>query len=70
VALLGEQFSVKIERIHTILPVVFISTLLCGSICCAMRKSDLQKVEAAEMRFLISAKGCAGLDEIIKEVKK
>jgi hypothetical protein len=70
VELLGEQFKEKVEIIHKILPVVLTSALLYGSFCCAVRESDLQKLEAAGIQFLISVNGCAGLDEIMKEVKK
>jgi hypothetical protein len=35
-----------------------VHTLLYGSECWTMRKSDMQKLQAAEMRFLRSVKGC------------
>jgi hypothetical protein len=70
VAILGAEFKEELERIYKILHVVLTSTLLYGNVCCEMRESNLQKLEAAGIRFVISVKGCAGLDEIMKEVKK
>jgi hypothetical protein len=41
-----------------------VRTLLYGSECWTMRKRDTQKIQAAEMRFLRSVKGCTRLDKL------
>jgi hypothetical protein len=44
-----------------------VPTLLYGSECWTMRKRDAQTLQAAEMRFLRSVKGCTRLDKIRNE---
>jgi hypothetical protein len=44
-----------------------VSTLLYGSECWTMRKRDMQKLQAAEMRLLRSVKGRTRLDKIRNE---
>jgi hypothetical protein len=44
-----------------------VPTLLYGDECWTMRKRDMQKLQAVEMRFLRSVKGCTRLDKIRNE---
>jgi hypothetical protein len=44
-----------------------VPALLCGSECWPKTKRDMQKPQAAEMRFLRSVKGCTRLDKIRNE---
>jgi hypothetical protein len=41
-----------------------VPTLLYGSECWTMIKRNTQKLQAAEMRFLRSVKGCTRLDKL------
>jgi hypothetical protein len=48
-----------------------VPTLLYGSECWTMIKKDMQKIQAAEMRFLRSVKGRTRLDKIKnKDIRK
>jgi hypothetical protein len=47
--------------------VMAVPTLLYGSECWTMRKRDMHKLQAAEMRSLRSVKGCTRLDKIRNE---
>jgi len=44
------------------------STVLYGSVTWVTTKRDMTRIEAAEMRFLRSVKGCTRLDKIRSEV--
>jgi hypothetical protein len=47
--------------------VTAVPSLLYGSECWTTRKRDIQKPQAAEMRFLRSVKGCTRPDKIRNE---
>ena len=44
--------------------------LLCGSETWAITKRDVTRLEAAEMHFLKSVKGCTRLDKVRNEIIK